>query len=199
MEKKLQNDISIKDEGRLINAGYKLTPDTQTLNFSFDTKAIPCMVCGVEETSTFSQVELTTSIRDYLGNNRLCVDSKSRISLPSPDIGQQLFIYSSPVGVGEFRQILSISIPAGKVLYITGVTYSNSTANDLILGLNVGSSLDVMFPTLIGTFGRVYAPKQQTTSLFGGVLGVAISTSIIQLTSSMDMVFPEVSLYGFIQ
>ena len=119
-EKILASGINVKDQQTDTNAGQKLTNNFENINFSIDTKATPCIIAGVEENQVSSQVNFITMIKDFYGNNRLCVDTGISTS--------NLFYYSGQLNDTQSIIFSNYGLPENATLFVLGVTYYNSDA-----------------------------------------------------------------------
>ena len=123
-EKVLSNDINVKDENRLTNAVNKLTSDQGGL-FTMDLKAVPAIVCGVEENQTDSTIDMITAKRDLQGVNRLCVSDIASLPRPFPSNKQRLFNSSQNFDGGVSADRLIFYSTLNETLYINLILYTD--------------------------------------------------------------------------
>ena len=179
----IQNDVNIKDEKRLINAGFKLTPNSKAEKFTFDTKAIPSLMCGIEETTTFSLIDLITCIRDISGNNRLCVD----IVHPPKDI----FTFNATAQLTA--NTLTLGGDSNKDLFITGfVVFNHNAAASFAFTLREKTLNNVLFTGIV--------PKDNFLSIISSLPVLQLSKGkLLEFSSINPGSTYDINIWGYYQ
>jgi hypothetical protein len=193
----LQNDVNVKDEGRLINAGFKLTPYSKPEQFKLDTKAIPAVMCGVEESTTFSFVDMITCIRDLNGVNRLATNTIiDGFTLPSKN--QTLFNFSDNA-ISDLSPAFTVNETFGvglnKKLYVTAVYFGNTHAAQTM-------RLQVV-PAIGAQYDLLYTLTPASTGVFvansGNILFSLNYGDVVTVRTTIGANDYILNVYGFTQ